>query len=180
MIDYRGFGRSEGAPSEEGVYADADAGYDYLMRRGIPSERLVLHGESLGTAVAVDLAARRPCGGLILEAPFPSIRAVAGRILPLIGPTVVSGFETARKIPETRQPLLIIHGEADSLIPIKMGQEVFDAAPQPKDFWRLPEAGHNDIVESAGPDYVARLRDFYSKVTDGGDTRRAIEQPLAR
>ena len=164
LVDYRGYGKSAGHPSEAGLYADADAGYQHLLARGYKSEHIVLHGESLGTAVAVDLAARRSSAGLVLEAPFTSARDVAGKVLPLIGPLVVWSYNTRAKIPRVRAPLLIIHGDRDEIIPIEMGRALFDAANTPKYFWPVAGAGHNDIVETAGPAYRERLRSFYDAV----------------
>jgi fermentation-respiration switch protein FrsA (DUF1100 family) len=99
LIDYRGYGKSEGRPTEKGLYADADAAYEYLIAQGFAPNRIVLHGESLGTGVAVDLAARRPCAGVILEAPYTSIGAVAGTIVPVLGRCSFAGT-----IPSQRSP----------------------------------------------------------------------------
>jgi fermentation-respiration switch protein FrsA (DUF1100 family) len=165
LLDYRGYGKSAGHPSEAGFYADADAGYQHLLARGLKPEQIVVHGESLGTAVAVDLAARRASAGVVLEAPFTSAREVAGEVLPLIGPLVVWSYNTRAKIPRLRAPLLIIHGDRDEIIPFEMGRALFDAAATSKSFWPLPGAGHNDIVETAGPAYRERLRSFYQSIT---------------
>jgi hypothetical protein len=162
VIDYRGYGNSEGRPTERGLYADADAGYRYLVDAGYPPERIVLHGESLGCAVAVDLAARRPRRGLILEAPFTSARDVAGRVLPVIGPLVIWGFDSKRKIPGVRAPVLVIQGTHDEVIPVDLGRALFDAAREPKSYWAVDGAGHNDILEVAGPRYRERLAAFYA------------------
>ena len=162
IIDYRGYGKSDGSPTEQGIYRDADAAYDYLVQQGYEARRIVIHGESLGTAVAVDLASRKPCAGLILEAPFPSAKAVAQTVLPLIGPLVVSGLETARKIKQVEAPLLIIHGDRDEVIAYRFGREVFEAANEPKEFWTLEGAGHNDIVPVAGRRYIEKLSAFYA------------------
>jgi fermentation-respiration switch protein FrsA (DUF1100 family) len=161
LVDYRGYGKSEGRPSEKGLYRDADAGYAYLLANGFDPPRVVVHGESLGTAVAVDLAARRPCGGVILEAPFTSASEVAGRVLPLLGPLVVWGFDTRRKISRIHAPLLVMHGDRDEIIPFDMGRRVFQEAAEPKAFWAVPGGGHNDIPEAGGPAYQAKLREFY-------------------
>lgn len=161
LLDYRGYGKSGGTPSEGGLYRDADAAYDWLIGRGVRADRIVLHGESLGTAVAVDLAARRPCRALVLEAPFPSARAVAGSVLPGIGPLVMWGFDSKSKIAAVHVPLLVIQGESDEVIDIALGRELFAAAKEPKTFWALPRGGHNNIVEAAGPEYRKRLREFY-------------------
>lgn len=163
IIDYRGYGKSEGRPTEAGLYADATAGYRSLVDSGYPAARIFLHGESLGTAVAVDLAAREPCAGLILEAPFPSASDVARRILPVLGPAVIRGFDSKAKIGRVRARTLIIHGDRDEVIPYELGRALFDAARPPKTFWTVRGAGHNNILEIAGDAYVARLRAFYSQ-----------------
>jgi fermentation-respiration switch protein FrsA (DUF1100 family) len=164
LLDYRGYGRSTGHPTEAGLYRDADAGYEWLRARGIAPGRIVVHGESLGTAVAVDLASRRECAGVVLASPFPSARAVAGRVLPLVGPLLVWGFDSKRKITGVRAPLLFIHGDRDEVIDTTLGRELFDAAPQPKQFWLVPGAGHNDLLDEAGIEFGLRLRRFYSDV----------------
>jgi len=164
IIDYRGYGKSEGRPSERGLYADAEASYAHLLAAGNRSEQIVLHGESLGTAVAVDLASRKPCGGLVLEAPFSSARDVAARVLPLLGPLVIWGFDSRAKIARVRAPVLIIHGDRDEVIDYGLGRKLFEAAREPKSFWTVPGAGHNDIVETAGPEYRQKLSAFYERV----------------
>ncbi len=161
IIDYRGYGRSEGSPSEEGVYADADAAYDYCARSGKP---VVIHGESLGSAVAVDLAVRRLAAGVILEAPFTSVRAMAGTVLPLLGPLVISGFDSLSKAPRLRSPLLVLHGGRDAVVPVRFGRELYEAATCPKSLWILGGAGHNDLVAAAGTLYGTRLREFYARI----------------
>ena len=164
MIDYRGYGKSEGSPSEEGIYRDADAAYRYLRDQGYEPSRIVLHGESLGTAVAVDLAARQPCAGVVLEAPFPSASAVARYVLPVLGPLVARGLETGNKIRNVRAPVFVIHGDNDEVIPYELGREVFEAANEPKQLWTLEGSHHNDIVSVAGERYVERLKEFYGKL----------------
>jgi hypothetical protein len=165
IIDYRGYGRSEGKPTELGIYVDADAAYEYLVEAGYRSEQLIIYGESLGTAVAVDLAARRDCAGVVLEAPFPSAAAVASRVLPLLGPLAARGrLETARKLERVKAPILIIHGTRDQVIDYALGQEVFEAAREPKQFWSVEGAHHSDILEIAGERYIARLREFLDQL----------------
>lgn len=160
VIDYRGYGRSEGRPSEAGLYEDALAGYRYLKGRGYQPEQIVVHGESLGTVAAAHVASIEPVAGLILEAPFPSARAAAHTVLPLLGPLLVWGFDLKSRLARVAAPLLVIHGEQDEVIPFRLGRAVFEAAPQPKEFWAIPNAGHNDIPETAGPAYPERLRSF--------------------
>ncbi|MBI3665312.1 MAG: alpha/beta hydrolase [Acidobacteria bacterium] len=161
ILDYRGYGRSEGWPSERGLYADADAAYKYLVDTGHPPARIVAQGESLGTAVAVDLAARHPCGGVVLEAPFTSARDMAQQVLPFFGPMLVWGFDSRRKIGSIRSPLLILHGDRDAVIPFKLGRALFEAAREPKWFWPVRGAGHNDLIQATGAGYRERLREFY-------------------
>lgn len=164
LLEYRGYGKSEGRPSEKGLYADADAGYRHLIDAGYGPERLVLHGESLGTAVAVDLAARRPCAGVVLEAPFTSGRDVAARVLPLIGPLLIWSFDSKPKIPFIRAPVLVLHGDRDEVIPFDLGRALFQAAREPKQFWTVTGAGHNNILEVAGARYRERLEAFYGSL----------------
>lgn len=164
IFDYRGYGKSPGRPTERGLYRDADAAYDHLIGMGYAPGRIVLLGESLGCAVAVDLARRRPCAGLILECPFTSFSAMAGKVVPLVGRLFASGFNTRRKIADVHVPVLVIHGDRDRLVPYAMGRAVFDAAHEPKSFWTVEGATHVDLVETAGPLYPARLQSFYESV----------------
>lgn len=162
ILDYRGYGKSAGRPSEEGVYLDATAAYDWLDGRG--AARIICHGESLGSAVAAELATRRSCAGLILEAPFTSRSAMAGRVVPLLGPVIASGFDTAAKIGAIEAPVLIIHGTADNVVPYSLGRQVFEAASEAKEFWSLSGAGHNDLLAAAASAYIPRLRSFYQAI----------------
>jgi fermentation-respiration switch protein FrsA (DUF1100 family) len=159
IIDYRGFGRSQGRPSESGLAMDADAGYPYVAAQGKP---VVIHGESIGSAVAVDLATRRHAAGLILEAPFTSLKAEASHVLRAIGPLLVWGYDSKTRIARVHAPLLVIHGDHDGVVPYPLGRELYEAAPEPKSFWTVKGAGHNDIVETAGGEYRERLRRFYA------------------
>ena len=165
MLDYRGYGKSAGRPSERGLYTDAETAYDHLLKTGYRSGQIVLHGESLGTAVAVDLAARRSCAAVILEASFTSARDVAGTVLPLLGPLLIWNFDSQRKIGGIHAPVLFLHGDRDEIIPLRLGQVLFAAAREPKSFWLIPGAGHNDILEAAGPQYRQRLHLFYESLT---------------
>src|SRR5262249_55228788 len=128
---------------------------------GYSAAQIIVHGESLGTAVAVNLASRKPCAGVVLEAPFTSARGVAASILPVLGPMLVWGLDSRARIACVHAPLLIMQGDRDQVISPRLGQALFAAAPQPKSLWVIPGAGHNDILETAGPQYRQRLAAFY-------------------
>jgi len=169
LFDYRQYGRSQGKASEEGLYADARGALAYLRSRGdLAQERIVYFGRSLGSAVAVDLAATNSPRGLILETPFASIRAMARRLLP--GPlsaVVPAGFDNLAKIPGIHCPKLFIHGDSDEIVPYEQGRLLFEAASPPKSFFTIRGAGHNDTYIVAGSRYFARMRDFLDGLNAG-------------
>jgi hypothetical protein len=163
LFDYRGYGRSEGSPDEEGTYRDARAAHRWLVEeKRVPADRLVLFGESLGSAVALDLALARPCRALVLEAPFASVPAMARAVYPFLPlwPLVRTRYDNEAKAPRLGVPLLVLHGAGDDLVPIAQGRRVFDAAPPPKRFFEIPGAGHNDTYVVGGQAYWDALRDF--------------------
>lgn len=163
IIDYRGFGGSTGSPDEAGLYTDAQAGYDWLRERGYQPHQIIVHGLSLGTAVAVELATKNPVGGLILEAPFTSARAVAAFRVPVIGWTLPLGYDSLGKIPALKAPLLVMHGDRDQIIDPAQGRELYAAAAEPKEFLLVPGAGHQDLPMVAGATYPAALRRLYQR-----------------
>jgi fermentation-respiration switch protein FrsA (DUF1100 family) len=145
-FDYRGYGRSEGDPSEAGLYADARAARKFLAAKaGVPESAIVLYGQSLGGAVAVDLAAADGARGLILESSFTKLADVANRKFPLTPPGKIlkNQFASIEKLPAYRGPLLVLHGEQDSLVPIAQGKALYAAANGPKSFVAIPGADHN-------------------------------------
>ena len=162
LPDYRGYGLSEGSPSEAGAYADARAALAHLREaRGLPESRIVVFGRSLGGAVAVDLARDRSLAGVILESTFSSASDLANRLFaPPIGLLLRGRWSSDRKIAQLRAPLLFIHGARDGIVPIELGRRLFAAAPAPKDFHVLERAGHNDTVELGGRAYFARIAAF--------------------
>jgi fermentation-respiration switch protein FrsA (DUF1100 family) len=166
LLDYRGYGLSDGRPSEDGAYLDARAGHEWLVETaGIPEERIVVFGRSLGGAVAVDLAQGRPVAGVILESTFTSLGDMAGAILGRPLSALVSGrFDSASKIAALRAPLLAFHGDRDEIVPYRLGRKLFDAAPGRKDFETISGAGHNDTVEVGGRPYFERIRRFLDEV----------------
>lgn len=162
-VDFRGYGRSEGTPNEEGTYRDAVAAYDALAARtDIDPRRIVAFGQSLGSAVALDLALRRPCERVILEAPFTSIPAMARATFPVPGASflVHTKYDNLAKVRHLGLPLLVLQGNRDEVIPFSMGKQVFAAANDPKEFWEVAGAHHNDVYVVAGREYVRRLRTF--------------------
>jgi uncharacterized protein len=163
-VEYRGYGHSEGTPSEAGLYLDAQAAYDYLVHeRRIPPGRIVAFGQSLGTAVAVDLATKRPLAGIVLEAPFPSVAAVANRVypfLPGLGLVAKSKFSTASKLTRPHPPLMITHCGQDPVIAFALGQEVYRVAAEPKSFLRIDGYCHEEASLIAPPVYREHLSAF--------------------
>ena len=160
-VDYRGYGKSEGSPDEAGLYRDADAAYRYLMEsRGHKAGDIFLHGQSLGGAVAIDLASRRECGGLIVESSFTSAREMARRmfLLPLLEYVPKSRFDSLEKISQVQCPVLIVHGTQDQVIPFFMGEKLYQAAPEPKSFLPVEGAGHVDCFVVSGGRYLERLQ----------------------
>jgi fermentation-respiration switch protein FrsA (DUF1100 family) len=168
LFDYRGYGRSEGSPDEEGTYRDARAAYRYAAEvKGVPPGRIVLFGESLGAAVAAQLALERPAGALILESAFTSIPDMARAaypFLPPVGPLIRTRYDTLAKVPRLALPLLVLHGERDDIVPPAQGRRVFEAAGGPKRFVIIPGAGHNDTYVAGGEAYWRSLADFLESV----------------
>jgi len=162
-VDYRGYGKSEGSPNEAAVYRDADAAYDYLVgERHIQPKDIIILGHSLGGAVAVDLASRRECGGLIVESSFTRGREMARRmfLIPLLEYVPKSRFDSLAKITRVRTPILVVHGTHDPVIPFSMGKRLFEVAPEPKWFIPIEGAGHDDIVDVGAERYLERLKTF--------------------
>ena len=163
-VEYRGYGRSEGKPSEAGLYADAQAAYQYVVtKRGVAPDRVISFGQSLGTAVAVDLASKEKVGGVVLEASFPSASAVARRVypfLPGLSLLVRGQFDTARKLPKIRAPILVIHCTHDPVLAFDLGEEVYRLAPSPKLFLRIDGYGHEEASMVAPEQYRQQLLAF--------------------
>jgi fermentation-respiration switch protein FrsA (DUF1100 family) len=162
-VDYRGYGKSSGSPSEWGLYCDADAIYDYLIhQRNFRPTDLILYGHSLGGAVAVDLASRRECGGLIVQSSFTSLPDMARRLFPIpfVGLAIRGRFNSIQKIQQVKAPVLVAHGTNDEAVPFWMGRKLYDTAPPPKRWIAIDGAGHNDVILAGGEKYVEDLRSF--------------------
>jgi len=149
MMAYRGYSGSTGKPSEKANVADALLAFDTLLAKGVRADDIVLYGESLGSGVAVQVAAQRPAGGLILDAPYTSIVDVAELHYPYLPARLLmrDRYDTLRHIGKVEAPLLIVHGGRDALIPIDMGRRVLAAARAEKRMVELPGAGHSDHAQ---------------------------------
>jgi uncharacterized protein len=156
LFDYRGYGRSTGRPGEEGTYRDARAAREALLRQPDVDPAAILYvGESLGGAVALELALDHPPKGLVLQSTFTSVQEMARVHYPFApGRAVPDAYPTLRRIPRLRAPLLVLHGDRDDIVPLAQGQALFDAAPQPKRMQVFPGLGHNDLVPLAGSAYA--------------------------
>ena len=147
LVEYRGYGGNPGRPSEDGLYKDGRAALRFLADAGVPAERIVLYGESLGSGVAVQLALEASIAALVLEAPYTSIPDVAGEHYPFLPVhwLTFDRFDNKNKIGRITVPLLVVHGERDDVIPVFMGRRIHALAPEPKQALFVPDAGHNDI-----------------------------------
>lgn len=166
MLAYRGYGGSTGQPSERAVVADAALAYDYLRGLGLPPRDIIAYGESLGSGVAVQLAAKHEVGALVLDAPYTSLPAIGKRIYPFlpVETFMTDRFDSKQHIAEVRVPILILHGTNDATIPIELGRELFEAAPEPKEMAELQGAGHSDIYMFGAMDRLERFLAKYREV----------------
>lgn len=165
MYDYRGYGRSEGTPDEEGIYKDGRAFFDYASTlREVDPKKIILWGTSLGGAAATDVATKRPAAGLILESTFTSGKDVARIFYPFlpVGTFMRSNFNTIEKIKTVHLPLLIMHGNLDEILPFGLGRQLFAAANDPKEFYEIIGARHNDTFFVGGEEYFERIDRFVS------------------
>lgn len=163
LLDYRGYGGNPGAPSEVGLAADARAAQTYLAGRpDVDRSRLVYFGESLGTAVAIDLAAERPPAAMILRSPFTSMSDLGQHHYPLLPVRLLlrDRFAAIDKIPPIRVPLLVIAGGHDRIVPIENSRRLYDAATAPKTLVVLPNADHNDYELLAGGEMIQAIVRF--------------------
>ena len=161
MAEYRGYGGNPGTPSEAGFYADGRAALAFLDREGVAADRVVLYGESLGSGVAVALTVQHEIAALILEAPFTSVAEVAQSHFPYVPASrmVVDRFDSLSRIGKVKAPILLLHGERDRVVPVRYGRALFDAAPEPKEGWFAPEAGHEDLARYGSLDVVVAFID---------------------
>jgi fermentation-respiration switch protein FrsA (DUF1100 family) len=165
FVDYPGYGKSDGQPSEGGCYAAGFAAYDWLTKtKQIPAENVILFGKSLGGGVAVELAVNRPHRALVLAKAFTSIPDMAQRQFPFLPARwlVTNRYDNLAKIGRCPRPIFIAHGDRDGLIPFSQGQRLFEAAPEPKKFLVLPNGDHNDPFPAA---FFTALAEFLKEQT---------------
>lgn len=172
LIDYRGYGRSDGNPTDEwALNADGEAAYNYLLNeRGVKPEKLALYGLSLGTTVAIDVASRKACSALIVESGLSSASEMGEHSLPILPRWLhwlaKNRFESARKIAGVRCPVLVTHGTNDATIPVAQGRKLFAAANEPKRL-RIIEGGSHNPAGEGGEAYLAQIVLFLREAMTG-------------
>lgn len=163
IFDYRGYGQSRGKPQEEGLYKDAVAAYNYIMERQKQS-KIIVYGESLGGAVAIDLASRVDIEGLVLEGTFTSVKDMAKVIYPwLPGFLLRTKFNSVDKIAKINAPKLHFHGQWDDIVPISLGKKLFEAAQSPKKFIAI-DGAHNDAFFVSEEKVRKELKTFFRNI----------------
>ncbi|MDH3316937.1 MAG: alpha/beta hydrolase [Gammaproteobacteria bacterium] len=166
IIDYHGYGKSEGSPGEAESYKDAEAAWRHLVEaRSIPPENIVLFGRSLGGCVAAWLAARVGPAGLILESTFTSVPDMAAKVYPFLPVRLLARIrlDALASLANVRAPILVIHSAGDEIIPPAHGRALFDSAPEPKQFLQL-RGGHNDGFLVSREIYLAGLSKFFQEI----------------
>jgi fermentation-respiration switch protein FrsA (DUF1100 family) len=160
IIDYRGYGKSSGEPSEHGFYVDAEAAYDYLIKKGFDSRDILIYGRSVGSGVAVDLAAKKPCQGLILESAYSSMGRLANEKFPFFFPSLFLRyrFDNLQKINRVKSPVIFLHGSRDTLIPPAHSHRLFEKFAGKKQLIMVNRGGHNDL--NVFDEYARFLKDF--------------------
>lgn len=169
ILDYRGYGRSEGEPSERGTYADALAGWHWLHERvGEEDAPLILYGRSLGGAVAAWLAVQPGASpdGVVLESTFSSVRAMAGVVAPFpgLGRLLANVYPTVERVGQLHSPLLLIHGDRDEVVPVSHVNTLYAAAAEPKTLYIVSGALHNNVLFVAGDAYLEQLGSFVASL----------------
>ena len=168
IIDYRGYGHSEGRPSEEGIFRDARAAWKFLtVEHGIAADRVVLFGKSLGGAAAIDLASHVKPAGLIVQSSFTSVPAMASRHYPFVPAFALrTKMDSLSKISSIDCPKLFIHSTHDEIVPYEMGRQLFDAAGPPKTFFEVVGAGHNETLAVGGEQYLESINEFLESLRE--------------
>lgn len=172
ILDYRGYGLSEGDPSVEGLKKDVRAASDYALDE-TGSDTLVLHGRSLGVPFVAHAARSVRPSAMILESGFPNSSEVASHIMPIpgIGYIISVSLNTVRYLEDAREehgpiPKLILHGTRDRVLPVQLGRSLYEQAPEPKQWWEVKEAGHNNLTLRAGDEYGKKILSFLNGSID--------------
>lgn len=154
LVAYRGYSGNAGMPDEPGLYADARAALDWLNRHNVADTSIVLYGASLGSGVATRMAAERAVGAVVLEAPYTSIVDIASRRFPVVPVRLLvrDRFDSLSRITELNEPLLVMHGDQDQVIPQAFGRRLYDAAVSPKAGYWPHGVGHDDLFDRGGFD----------------------------
>ncbi len=165
IFDYRGYGRSQGSPSEKGFYLDARGAYDYLVKeRKVSAEKIILYGESIGTAVAVDLAAQAPVKAVILEGAFSRGRDMAKTLYPFLPAFIFAdSFNSLSKIRQVKAAKLFLHSQEDEIVPLRLCEKLFLAAQEPKLLARL-RGSHNGAFFDDQDTYTSAIADFIKRL----------------
>ncbi len=164
IIDYRGYGKSQGRPTEQGMYADAKAAYDYLQSRpDIAKNRIVVYGASMGGVAAVDLASKYPVAALIADSTFTSAADMAKKIAPFVPSFMLAvKLDSASKIKKVTVPKLFIHSPQDGTVPFRFGKALFDLAPEPKEFLQIT-GSHNEGYALSEQIFLPGIESFLDK-----------------
>jgi fermentation-respiration switch protein FrsA (DUF1100 family) len=174
IFDYRGYGRSEGEPNEQGIYKDSKAAYNTVVGLNtVTVDTLFLFGRSLGGICAVETALDHPARGLILESVFTSASDMSRQVSPLIplGWAIRSKLDAIGKVPHLTLPKLFLHGTRDEVVPYDLGRKLFDSAVEPKTFYPIEGAGHNDTYILGGRDYFNALSLFITETLKNSHNR---------
>lgn len=162
MVDYRGYGRSGGQPSEKGIYTDGQAAYDYLISRDYAPDNIIIFGRSLGSTVTTYVAANNKCAGVILESAITNMAEAARAGFPFLPGLGIfkKKFDSIGRIGDISAPILFFHGDRDELVPYKLGRRLYDAAGPGKVFYTISGAHHNDTYEVGRKPYFDAFEKF--------------------
>jgi len=166
IFDYREYGLSEGEISKAGTFSDAHGAFRYLVdQKGFSKSSILLFGRSLGTALAVDIASKEECLGVILEAAFTSTDDMMKRYFPFISPASAPSvkYDSLSLIDRIQAPILFVHGQHDMTIPVSMARKLYERSRSPKEFYEVPGADHNDTYLVGGNEYFAVWQKFLIK-----------------
>lgn len=171
LAGYRGYGRSDGKPTEAGLYRDGAAALRFASEKAGGEGRVILYGHSLGAAVATRVASENSVGALVIESAFTSLADIGHAVYPFIPRVLLrrlrGRFDTRTAIADVSAPVLVIHGTADRTVPERMGREIYEHATAPKEWFPVPGAGHNDVAFTAGIDWIDRIATFALAASDG-------------